>query len=184
MELFVCGPTEDRCLHLKTNNGVKIILAMKSLIDFENRILKEYITWERVNESNWNIISYLNQFYDMNAALAFSKLYFPDFVDEKGCVILGFQFDKRIFNQWYEEFKGDISQTEKHCNLYDVQDYFHINPVNYETDEGREEAINSFANVLKVSWETSCKLLFPNRQMVVEIYNQYGATKITLFSQK
>jgi len=157
---------------------------MKTLINFDKNLLREYSLWEKANENNWEITSYLNQFYDINAALAFTKLYFPDFIEERGCIILGFRYDEKTFNQWYEEFKGEIAPTETYCNLYDVADYFHINVAGYESEESYLEALEAFGNALKTSWELNCKVLFPEREMEVELVGDYGAKRITLHTER
>jgi hypothetical protein len=156
---------------------------MKSLINFDKNILKEYALWENTNKENWNITSYLNQFYDVNAALAFSKLYFPDFIEERGCIILGFRYNQDVFNQWYEEFKGEAASVERYCNLYEVADYFHINASEYGSEEIYKKSIEIFSNVLKTSWEVNCKILFPKRQIKVEELEEYGVKRITLYTQ-
>lgn len=153
---------------------------MRTLIELDKTVLLNYNLWQMKNESNWNITSYLNQFYDVNAALAFSKLFFPDFIEKENCVILSFRYDEKIFQQWYEEFDGHVSSVEKYCNLYDVSDYFHINISNYDTDELYERAINELAKALKKSWEANCSLLFPNRSFLANVYEEFGVTKITL----
>jgi hypothetical protein len=155
---------------------------MKTLIDIDKTILNDYLLWENGNKNNWDITSYLNEFYDINAALAFSKLFFPDFIEKKDCIILGFRYDEKIFKQWYDNFNGDISSVERYCNLYDVADYFHINSPQYASDELYQKAIDELAKALKASWEANCKLLFPDKKVVAEVFSEYDVTRITLYT--
>jgi hypothetical protein len=157
---------------------------MKTLLDFDKGILKDYNLWENANKGKWSVGSYINEFYDLNAALSISKLYFPDFVEVQGCIILGFRYDAEIFNQWYDKFQGEITPTERYCNLYGVADYLHINKVDYDSDETYREAIEIFSRSLKISWEINCKLLFPNRQMKIEELEEYGVKRITLYTDE
>lgn len=152
---------------------------MKTLIDINKDLLDDYSLWENANKDNWSIAAYINQFYDINTALAFTKFFFPDFIEKEGCVILSFRYDEKVFKQWHEEFKGDISHVEKYCNLYDVADFFHINSSKSVSDEVVEE----LAKALKKSWEINCKLLFPNRDMMVDVFKEYEVTRITLYSR-
>ena len=52
-------------------------MKKSTLINIEFELLLEFKKWEMANPNNWTIGSYLNNFYDINTALAFSKLYFP-----------------------------------------------------------------------------------------------------------
>ena len=130
---------------------------MTSLINLNIQLLDDYTEWEKANQNNWNICSYLNQFYNVNAALAFSKFFFPIFIEKKGCVIFECRYDERIFNQWFEHFEGDIGLTEKFCNLYNVADYFHINPA----ESGKqEEQLKTLVSVLIQAWQINCSYSF------------------------
>jgi len=154
---------------------------MRSIVKLNTRLLFQYSDWEESNKGKWTIASYLNEFYDLNAALAFSKLFFPDFVEIDGCVILGFRYDPNIFKQWKEEFGEDLSSIERYCNMYDVQDYFHIN---HRNDEIEVSQIDELAMVLKASWEANCKLLYPSCSYKVDIFEEYGVKRITLFKEE
>lgn len=159
-------------------------MTEKKLFDINLNLLKEYNDIKKLNPDNWDIASYLNLKYDMNAAIAFSKLYFPDFIEKDGCIILGFLYDKITFNEWYERFNGDTTAIESMCNSYDVMDYFGLNRSQDESPDLFNQIIDEFAKILKKSWEANCKLLFPERKMIVEVYDQYNTTRITLFTEK
>jgi hypothetical protein len=157
-------------------------MIVKSLLDIDVDVLREYKDIKALNPNNWEVTDYLNLKYDMNAAIAFSKLYFPDFIEKKGCIILGFRYDEEVFNEWYEHFKGNVPEIERICNRYELMDYFSINRNSDEQLDFYNKQIDEFANVLKKSWEVNCQLLFPNRKMAVEVYDEYDSTRITLYS--
>lgn len=159
-------------------------MLKKNWLEINTELLDGYKEIEVMNPGNWDIVSYLNLKYDMNAALAFSKLYFPDFVERNGCVILGFLFDEEVFNEWYRHFQGDVSSVEAMCNTYDVMDYFALNQTVNQPISIYNELIDEFAKVLKRSWEANCQLLFPERQMIVDVYDEYDTTRITIFTKK
>jgi hypothetical protein len=152
----------------------------KTLIEFDKSILKEYSEWKNANPDNWDINNYLNHYYDINAAIAFSKLFLPDFIIIEECVLLSFNFNKDKFYEWFNELNQDISETEKICNLYEVKDFFMINPSQYKTEQEYNYAINVFANALKMSWELNLEKLYPNRNYIVSVFEEYGNTCITL----
>lgn len=155
---------------------------MKEIIKLNHNILKEYDNWAKANP-DWNISSYLNFYYDINAAIAFSKLYFPDFLEKKGCVLLSFRYNENIFNDWYEEFSGNISNIEKMCNLYELKDFFDINKDEYILNN-LSEMLETFGNILKTSWELNLSKLYPNSAFKVDVFEELDSKFITLYSIK
>lgn len=153
------------------------------MIKLNLSLLEEYNANLEVNRGNWNIISYLNLKYDTNTALAFSKLFFPNFVEKKGCVVLDFLFDKKIFKDWFNEYKGNISGIEYMCNMYELKDYFHIND-NYDDDDIYWERIFALGHALQRAWQINLKLLFPDRKFKVALVDdrKMDMYYITIFS--
>jgi hypothetical protein len=147
-----------------------------SIINFSENILKEYSDFEKVND-NWNILSYLNYNFDTNAAIAFSKLYFPDFVEYEDCIILSVLFNLETFNEWFEELNGNIKEVEKMCNLYEVKDFFHIN----RGDEIDEETLKIFANLLSTAWAISLNKLYPSKRFKIDTFEEYDSLYITIY---
>lgn len=150
-------------------------MTSTNIIEIDTNLLLDYTFFAEVNE-DWNIEKYLNFNYDISAAIAFSKLYFPTFIEYKGCIILESRFNLSIFNDWFEDLKGNISEVEKMCNLYEIKDLFHIN------SEGTIDEINQLGNLLKKSWELNLTQLYPNRNMEVIIFEDDGNIYITLNS--
>jgi len=157
-------------------------MKTSSLLNIDTSLLKEYNELEILNPAGWDIGEYLNLKYDINGALAFSKLFFPDFIEYEGCVLLKFRFDKVIFKQWYEKFDGNRSEVERMCNFYEVKDYFHLNQVVYSNEEQYNNALSAFATTLKISWEVNLKLLYPTTTFRVDVFDEYDTTRITLYS--
>lgn len=157
-------------------------MIKKSLLDININLLPEYIDIEALNPNNWSIAAYLNLKYDMDAAIAFSKLYFPDFIQKDGCIILGFRYDEEIFKEWKKHLNGNVSHIERICNRYDIMDYFALNRNLDEPSDLYNQKIDEFAAALKKSWEINCQLLFPDRKIIVEVYDENDTTRITLYS--
>ncbi len=153
-----------------------------SLLNIETSVLKEYKALEALNPARWNIGEYLNLKFDLNAAIAFSKLYFPDFIIHDGCTLLGFTYNETTFRQWYDYYNGDIPAIESKCNKYELADYFQLNRPLDEPLESYNRAIDEFGKLLKISWEINCKILFPDKNIVVEVFDEYNTSRITLHS--
>lgn len=147
---------------------------MKTILNIPTNLLREYSDFEKVN-NNWNILSYLNYNYDINAALSFSKLFFPDFIESKGCVVLSFLYNVENFNEWFEEFNGNVSEVEKMCNLYELKDFFHIN------SENNEDALQEFGKVIQKVWEINLSILFPQKKFCINVFEEYSSLFITLY---
>lgn len=61
-------------------------------------------------------------------------------------------------------------------------DYFSLNRNPDEQLDFYNKQVDEFGSVLKKSWEINCQLLFPDRKMAVEVYDEYDSTRITLYS--
>ena len=154
---------------------------MKTLLDINYSTIVEYGELERFNKE-WDISSYLNMKYEMNVAIALSKLYFPNFIEKENCVVLDFRYNEHTFKEWHKHFKGDIKKIEFMCNYYDVQDYFTTSELNYETDEQYFLAVEQFGKILQRIWQINLDLLFPQRTMKVDLWEEENVLKISLFS--
>ena len=155
---------------------------MRTLLDININVLREYKVLNDLNPDNWDIGEYLNLKYDINAAIAFSKLFFPDFIEKDGCVILAFRYDENNFRDWYQHFNGNVSEIERVCNNYEVMNYFHLNCLFSESHDLYNLQIDEFAKALKKSWEINCKLLFPDKLFHVDVFDEYETTRITMYS--
>lgn len=153
-------------------------ILKNSIIEVETGLLPDYEDFEKVND-DWNIEKYLNMNYDIDAAIAFSKLYFPTFIIYKDCIILDSRFDELIFDDWFNEFNGDIEKVERMCNLYEVKDIFHINDSNIT-----EEKVEELGSILKKSWELNVNKLYPDRKMKVFLFREDESLYITINSTK
>lgn len=149
---------------------------IKSILSIDEEKLSSYREFSEIN-ANWNILSYLNYNYDINAAIAFSKLFFPDFKIVKDCIVLAFLYNEANFEDWYKEFDGSVPLTEKMSNLYELKDFFHINQEAVDSD-----MILMFGNALKKIWEINLKQLFPARNFIVDLFDEYNSQFITFYS--
>lgn len=156
---------------------MKKSLNKSSIINFSANVLKDYSDFEKVND-NWNMLSYLNYNFDQNTAIAFSKLYFPDFIEYEDCVILSFLFNIENFNEWFEEFSGERRNIEKMCNLYEVKDFFHIN-----SSEMDEDSLKLFADILSTVWSINLSKLYPQKKFKIDVFKEYESLYITFYQE-
>lgn len=156
---------------------------MKTLIDVNLSSLQEYDDWKNAN-TNWNIGDYINLKCKMNDAIAVGKLLFPNFIEIEGCIILEFLYDEKTFQEWFHLYDGDAKKVEYKCNLYEVMDYFNNSIESYESDSSYNLAIDEFSKILKKSWEINLKLLFPQRNLCVDVFDEYETTRITIYTEQ
>lgn len=154
---------------------------MKTLITIDLNILDEYSEWKNANK-DWNIGDYLRFNYNLNTAIAFSKLYFPNFIEKDGCIILDFRYDENTFLAWQKHFNGDVKGIEFKCNFFEVKDYFDYNKDTYKSIDLYNKALDEFAKILQKSWSINLKLLYPDKKFIVDVWDDYDTTRITLFT--
>ena len=145
------------------------------LFKINTDILDEYIEYEKINE-NWDIFSYLNLKGNIDLAIAFSKLYYPNIIKYNDLYFLESRFSENSYNLWKEELKNDVKSIEKMVNLYEVKDYFHINSDNDDYQKNEE-----LSEILKVCWENNLKQLFADVKFQVELIKEDDTIYITFY---
>ena len=110
----------------------------------------------------------------------FSSLFWPRFVEHRGCVLLVERFDPQNFERWWEELDGDHARVERVINHVHLWDLF----VNDESDLA-DESLSELAAVLSYTWRASLEAAFPSRAFdviaVTDDPSEYGPT-VTFFS--
>lgn len=146
---------------------------------FNNEIVQEYIAWHRANPNNFTWWNYINMKADIKTALGFAKFFYPDIIEEDGCIFIKDCFNIEKYGQWKEICGSDKSTLEKAMNSYELKDFFHIN-TDYE-DNYIDEQIQALGNVLRQFWTLSFKERFPTRNIIVDIVEDDEALYITVF---
>jgi hypothetical protein len=109
---------------------------------------------------------------DRALAAAFSDLFWPTFVEFRGCVLLQHRYEPVNFERWWEATGGDARQVESVLNHTHIWDLF-------EGNEVADEAEALFAETLAKTWRAALREQFPKREMTVYVTNSeddYGPT--------
>ena len=138
-------------------------------------ILPIYQQWKRNGEwlSLWD---YATMRGDPDLAAAFSKLFWPDFVEVEGCVFLEERYRRASFAEWDTLFQGDRQRIEAMINHTHIYDLF-LNTgaeVTYSL-----ELYEYLAQVLIVTWKHALQTAFPTKSFTFEYGtepNEYGPT--------
>lgn len=88
------------------------------------------------------------------------------------------RYRKAIFQAWKREC-SDKTEIEKMMNLYELEDFFSIHT---EVDDNYEEKIKALGKALQFFWSTSFKERFPERDIVVSLFEDFdGEHFITVY---
>jgi hypothetical protein len=148
---------------------------------FDDDLIKEYTQWKDANPKAFNWWNYVNMKADLQTALAFAKFFSPELIEIDGCLILKDKYDEQLFKDWVDECKNDKTCIEKMMNLYELNDFFHINRNEMEDEERQLEALG---DVLKHFWSMSFKQHYPNRNIIIEVSKEIDEQLfITVYEQ-
>lgn len=145
---------------------------------FPDQTIKEYMDYKKANPNHFNWWSYINIKADLQTALAFAKFYYPEIVEEQGYFLLKDKYTEDLLEAWKTACRGDKNCVEKMMNMYELKDFFHIN-----VNEQENEVIQTkmLGDVIKLFWSMSFKHQFPQRNIIVEIYEEHESLFITVY---
>lgn len=106
-------------------------------------------------------------------AAAISLLFWPEFIEYRGCVFLKFVFDERVVESWFSKLNGDGKAVESVVNHVHLWDVFAA-----KTD-AENGVLAELASRLAEMWNAALRLAFPDREFVVAAASgadDYGPT--------
>lgn len=142
--------------------------------ELDTATLPVFQKYKQENESwipNFSMWSYLNLRADFDLAAAFTKLFWPDFVEADGCILLKEHYDAENFRYWLARYNGDGRATEAMINHLHIRDLFLNSPTDVEYPEQLHEYL---VNALMFGWKQALATRFPNKQFVFTIRHNYG----------
>lgn len=134
--------------------------------------------WREHFASSVDVWDYLgSQPGGLTIALAFAHLFWPEFVEVRGCVLLARAYEQDAFERWWHELSGErcrIEQVVNHVHLYDVF------TVDAEIDPQVTNAVlMELGEILVACWTCALAARFPGRTFHVEMRSEeeeYGPT--------
>ena len=133
-----------------------------------NSLLASYPNLDTTGFNIWDLIHAKGSALD---ALMYSKLFWPDFVEIEGMVLLkdhlAGEYGRKRVSEVNKQNKGDLTRTEKSFNYIEV---FYISG-----SRGGESTVEQdlwLAELLCEMWAARLKLLYPDRSFAVEALDE------------
>jgi hypothetical protein len=134
-------------------------------------------TWTGAGVESTGLWTYLNFKGSVQLPYGFASLFWPDFVDAGGAMILAEKYSKESFDSWYQHFDGDLTAIEKMMNHVHVEDLFMNGPSDDDLDDG---VWNTVLTVLESCWRAAATERFPSEPVVVETWDPEDGSTLQL----
>jgi hypothetical protein len=143
-------------------------LNTDELIDFQK--------WRKVNSEDFSLLDYLFGVSNVEVAIAFTKLFWPDFFEYKDGVFLSEAFNSKIYEQWKDQLEDDITSIEQ------VMNHKHIEDLLPGSENISMENLFYLGQVIAEMWQSRLSLVYPNRRFKVDCKQEDG-TVVVMFYQ-
>lgn len=141
---------------------------------FDPMNLPRAARWRASFSGSPGLLEFLGEQGGATLALAFASLFWPSFIEVRGCVILEERYDGRNFEEWWQKLGGNCSDVEaavNHVHLWDVFDP--------DDEDVPDEALAYIGEILARTWSCALREKFPDRDFRVELSDEpqdYGPT--------
>lgn len=123
--------------------------------------LGSYQEWKKANGDDFSLWDYLFGVANVEIALGFAKLFWPDFVEYEGGVFLSESFDIDIYKQWQAKLGNDIGAIERAIN------HQHLDDLLPGAEEVGIDNLLYLGQTMAEMWENRLRLLYPERRFHV-----------------
>lgn len=140
------------------------------MTDFDSDDLPAFQEWRSGFQPPPDAHAYLAEHLSVTNASLIAKLFSPDLVLERGCVIFKDRYSPENFEQWWSSELGNTVAIERALNHLHLWDIFE------PEGEVEERALVELATQLARSWVLHAAQAFPDRQFQTEVTDEYGPT--------
>lgn len=147
---------------------------VKGVPELDTSLMPIFQKYKQENESwipGFDVWDYLNLRSDFDMAAAFTKLFWPDFVEVDGCVLLKGSYSPENFKKWMSSYEGDRRAVESMMNHLHLWDTFLNSPKDVEYPEQLHEYL---VNAVLFGWKQVLHESFPDKRFVFTIRYGYG----------
>lgn len=152
----------------------KIVKQISLKLDIDQ--LKNFQRWKQANGDDFSLWDYLSRASRAEVAIAFTKLFWPDFIEHEGGVFLSEAFNVELYQQWKAHLGNDLVAIERVIN------HQHLDDILSGADKVGIKNLFYLGEVLVQMWESRLKSLYPDKDFEV-ICNQDENTVVVTFNQ-
>ncbi len=137
---------------------------------------EDFYQWKKVNNNDFSSWDYLFGIANVESAIAFTKLFWPDFVEHEGGIFLQEVFNLEIYEQWKSQLGNDINAIER------VVNHQHIEDLLPGSEKVNADNLLYLGKTIVQMWQSRLKLLYPNKSFNVSC-QQDENTVVVMFNQ-
>jgi len=132
----------------------------------EEKLILDLRNWKNLNGKPFTIYDWIVNEGSMPFAIGYSFLFWPDFVEYDGCIIIKNHFNKHNFETWKQvEYITNYAQIESVLNHIHLLDWFGIDE---KRDEINHEQIRFLGNRICEIYRAKLNIQFPDRNFIFE----------------
>ena len=102
---------------------------------------------------------------DADLALAFGYLFWPVFVERRGCVLIEHRADDAAVAQCIEDCDGDLQRVEARLNRVQIRSEMFT-----EDSPSEDEILMDVARLMDRTWKAAIAEQFPGREFWIELH--------------
>jgi hypothetical protein len=125
--------------------------------------------------------AWLSSFGRFDHGIAYAALFWPDFIEVDGCILLGTTVPE-TYKDWKAEYPDDPSRIEAVLNHRHVFDLFS------GSEQPSSELVRQLGRILKDMWSTKLRRDFPDREFVVSFPEEFDVDidnpEITFYTKR
>lgn len=138
--------------------------------------LSDYQHWKEANSDDFSLWDYLFAVTDVEIAIAFTKLFWPNFVEQDGGIFLAEVFEIELYEQLKAELgEEDITAIERALNQQ------HIDEMLPGAEKVGAENVLYLGQAIAQMWDSRLKSLYPQRRFQVECKPNEFAVSVTFY---
>lgn len=133
-----------------------------------------------VGDDGYHLQGFMSANVRVAEAVALTDLYWPRFVEYRGCAFLAFKYDRSGVDVWFDHLSGDTVAIEAVVNHVHLWDHFTM------TSEAERGALPELARRIAVIWRAAAQAALPHLECEVRVTDgsdDYGPT-LTLVSAR
>lgn len=124
-------------------------------------LIPELKKWD--NDPNKAFHKWLCCIGNLEHAIGYSQLFWPNFIEYQNCVFLEQNFTKDAFNEWNTTLKNNLTNVESTLN------HIHLSEAFGNPDmSSNERQLYFLGNLLFEMWKCKLRLNFPKKTFIID----------------